>query len=158
MPRSSSKSYKSSSSRSSSYKQSPPKPPVYTPSSNQPVYTPTSNQPVYTPTPSNKPTYTPPPSNQPKEIIVKQESPSLFSSIQQGFGFGMGSALAHNIFNHHPKPTPVKPITTETTTESYTQNFCNEIQNQFTECDFNGSCNDKIKYDFKQCQIKGFLN
>jgi hypothetical protein len=34
--------------------------------------------------------------------------PSLFSSIKQGFGFGVGSSIAHNIFDskeakpHHP--------------------------------------------------------
>jgi hypothetical protein len=33
------------------------------------------------------------------------QQPSLFSSIKQGFGFGMGSSIAHNIFDskvvHH---------------------------------------------------------
>jgi hypothetical protein len=35
------------------------------------------------------------------------ENPSLFSSMKQGFGFGIGSSIAHNIFDSKPaKPLP----------------------------------------------------
>lgn len=30
--------------------------------------------------------------------------PNLFSSIKQGFGFGIGSSIAHNIFDSKEKP------------------------------------------------------
>jgi hypothetical protein len=30
------------------------------------------------------------------------QNPSLFSSVKQGFGFGMGSSIAHNIFDSKP--------------------------------------------------------
>jgi hypothetical protein len=115
-----------------------------------------SKSPAYIP-PSNKPAYIPPSS--PSKEVVKQETPSLVSSMQQGFGFGMGSSLAHRIFDNHSKLEP-EPITKQasTTIESYTQTSCNEIQNQFIQCDFDGSCSHQVKYDFKQCQLKGFLN
>jgi hypothetical protein len=35
------------------------------------------------------------------------EPPNLFSSIKQGFGFGLGSSIAHNIFDiKEAKPQP----------------------------------------------------
>jgi hypothetical protein len=30
------------------------------------------------------------------------QQPSLFSSVKQGFGFGIGSSIAHNIFDSKP--------------------------------------------------------
>jgi len=45
------------------------------------------------------------------------EQPTLFSSIKQGFGFGVGSSIAHNIFDSKPvKPhTPLHPVTDKVT-------------------------------------------
>jgi hypothetical protein len=37
--------------------------------------------------------------------LPSNEHPSLFSSVKQGFGFGIGSSIAHNIFDSKP----VKP-------------------------------------------------
>jgi len=37
------------------------------------------------------------------------ENPSLFSSIKQGFGFGIGSSIAHNIFDSKPA-RPLAPL------------------------------------------------
>jgi len=42
------------------------------------------------------------------------EQPSLFSSIKQGFGFGMGSSIAHNIFDSKAAK-PVNPVIDKTT-------------------------------------------
>jgi hypothetical protein len=43
--------------------------------------------------------------------------PDLFSSIKQGFGFGIGSSIAHNIFDiKEAKPLqPLHPVTDKTT-------------------------------------------
>ena len=46
------------------------------------------------------------------------EGPSLFSSIKQGFGFGIGSSIAHNIFDSEatkPLPPSLHPVTDKTT-------------------------------------------
>ena len=48
------------------------------------------------------------------------EQPSLFSSIKQGFGFGIGSSIAHNIFDSKeakpmPPLPPMRPVIDKTT-------------------------------------------
>jgi hypothetical protein len=46
------------------------------------------------------------------------ERPSLFSSIKQGFGFGIGSSIAHNIFDSKemkPLPPRLHPVIDKTT-------------------------------------------
>ena len=45
------------------------------------------------------------------------EHPSLFSSIKQGFGFGIGSSIAHNIFDSKPvhPQRPLQPVIDKTT-------------------------------------------
>jgi len=51
-------------------------------------------------------------------------NPSLFSSIKQGFGFGIGSSIAHNIFDSKPQSSnahnifdsnPKSPLVDKTT-------------------------------------------
>lgn len=37
------------------------------------------------------------------------EQPSLFSSVKQGFGFGIGSSIAHNIFDSK-EAKPLHPV------------------------------------------------
>ena len=37
------------------------------------------------------------------------QNPSLFSSVKQGFGFGVGSSIAHNIFDSKPAQ-PRQPL------------------------------------------------
>lgn len=42
--------------------------------------------------------------------LPSNQHPSLFSSIKQGFGFGIGSSIAHNIFDSkETKPMPPLP-------------------------------------------------
>lgn len=42
--------------------------------------------------------------------LPSNEGPSLFSSVKQGFGFGIGSSIAHNIFDSkEAKPMPPMP-------------------------------------------------
>ena len=47
------------------------------------------------------------------------QNPSLFSSMKQGFGFGIGSSIAHNIFGSKPAnplpPLPLPPVIDRTT-------------------------------------------
>ena len=42
------------------------------------------------------------------------EHPSLFNSIKQGFGFGIGSSIAHNIFDTK-EAKPLHPVIDKTT-------------------------------------------
>lgn len=54
------------------------------------------------------------------------ELPSLFSSMKQGFGFGVGSSIAHNIFDSKP----AKPVLDKTT--EFKQ--CMETTHNYEEC------------------------
>jgi hypothetical protein len=45
---------------------------------------------------TNKPVVTKPSFTTP---VLSIQQPSLFSNIKQGFGFGVGSSIAHNIFD-----------------------------------------------------------
>ena len=70
---------------------------------------------------TNKPVAHKPIANKPIENnsvvqnrIHVNEQPSLFSSIKQGFGFGMGSSIAHNIFESKPA-YPLSPVIDKTT-------------------------------------------
>jgi len=52
--------------------------------------------------------------------LAGNQPPSLFSSIKQGFGFGIGSSIAHNIFDSkEAKPLssqpPLHPVIDKTT-------------------------------------------
>ena len=66
---------------------------------------------------TNKPvTYNPAVQNK----LAVNERPSLFSSMKHGFGFGIGSSIAHNIFDSKPAPSlqplqPLQPIIDKTT-------------------------------------------
>jgi hypothetical protein len=66
--------------RKSSQKKSPVSKPVSKPSYTQP----------HTPIPS--------PSSKPQTIQVQHETPSMWSSVKQGFGWGVGTSIARNIF------------------------------------------------------------
>ena len=39
--------------------------------------------------------------------LPDNERPSLFSSIKHGFGFGIGSSIAHNIFDSKEAKPPI---------------------------------------------------
>ena len=42
--------------------------------------------------------------------LSSNERPSFFSTVKQGFGFGIGSSIAHNIFDSkEAKPMPPLP-------------------------------------------------
>ncbi len=46
--------------------------------------------------------------------LPHNEQPNLFSSIKQGFGFGIGSSIAHNIFDSK-EAKPLHPVIDKTT-------------------------------------------
>lgn len=61
---------------------------------------------------NNKPVVAKPVVNKPvvnKPVVQTYEQPSLFGSIKQGFGFGIGSSIAHNIFDSKPAQ-PAQPV------------------------------------------------
>ena len=57
---------------------------------------------------TNKPVVT-----KPSVSVPSHYQPSLFSSIKQGFGFGVGSSIAHNIFDSKPSQPKIIDKTAE---------------------------------------------
>jgi hypothetical protein len=45
--------------------------------------------------------------------LLGNQQPNLFSSIKQGFGFGIGSSIAHNIFDSK-EAKPLHPVIDKT--------------------------------------------
>jgi hypothetical protein len=78
-------------------------------------------------------------SSVPSTVTVQTvQSPSLFSSMKQGFGFGVGSSIAHNIFDSRPVQTnPDYKIVYNKTADNKTAEFkqCMEkTYNNYDEC------------------------
>ena len=56
----------------------------------------------------------PAPSPSPSSLPSSSQPPSMVDSMKQGFGFGIGSAIAHNLFrtnNKEETPKKSEPIT-----------------------------------------------
>jgi hypothetical protein len=62
---------------------------------------------------TNKPVITKPTNSVIQNRLPVNEKPSLFSSIKQGFGFGIGSSIAHNIFDSK-EAKPLSPVIDKT--------------------------------------------
>lgn len=44
----------------------------------------------------------------PQTVVVEQQS-SVWQSMKQGFGWGIGSSIARNMFSHAPTVSPIVP-------------------------------------------------
>jgi hypothetical protein len=62
----------------------------------------------------------------PSTVLQRPSESGLFSSIKQGFGFGMGSSIAHNIFDRTVH-------TTDKTTEF--KQCMEKTYNNYEECE-----------------------
>lgn len=78
---------------------------------------------------NNKPVVAKPVVNKP--VVQTYEQPSLFGSIKQGFGFGIGSSIAHNIFDSKPAQ-PLKPAQVDKTAEF--KQCMEKTYNNYDEC------------------------
>jgi hypothetical protein len=63
--------------------------------------------------------------------VPGNDRPSLFSSIKQGFGFGIGSSIAHNIFDSK-EAKPIQPVIIDKTTEF--KQCMEKTYNNYEEC------------------------
>jgi len=68
--------------------------------------------------------------------LPSNERPSLFSSVKQGFGFGIGSSIAHNIFDSkEAKPMPPLPPLSPVIDKTREFKQCMEkTYNNYEEC------------------------
>jgi hypothetical protein len=88
----------------------------------------------------------------PSPMII--QSPTMFSSMKQGFGFGVGSSIAHSFFG--PKPIIQPKLDLENSiidTKS-----CNIFSEQLTRCKLEGFCSDdfikSLEDNLKKCDNK----
>jgi hypothetical protein len=87
---------------------------------------------IYMPRSSNKPVINKPIVNKPvvQNRLPDNGQPNLFSSIKQGFGFGIGSSIAHNIFDRKEAKSLHPGI--DTTTEF--KQCMEKTYNNYEEC------------------------
>ena len=88
---------------------------------------------------ANKPVISKPVISKPTNSVVQHrlpEQPSLFSSIKQGFGFGMGSSIAHNIFDSkEAKPlNPLAPLPALIDKTTEFKQCMEKTYNNYEEC------------------------
>jgi hypothetical protein len=62
---------------------------------------------------TNKPLVSKQVASTPPQVNTPTQQPSLFSNIKQGFGFGVGSSIAHNIFDSK-ETKPQQPVIDKT--------------------------------------------
>jgi hypothetical protein len=87
----------------------------------------------------------PKPQPNPAPIIHQhqQQAPGLIGSMVQGFGLGMGSSIARNIFEHRPAPVVVQhQIQPQTQSQTQTQSQVIDYKT----------------IEFKQCMEKTYNN
>jgi len=75
----------------------------------------------------------PPPAAPPKAPLQSQQAPSVTDSIKQGFSFGIGSAIAHNMVNRvFEAPQPITKPAPDKMYELYNQ--CMEKNDKNVNC------------------------
>lgn len=65
--------------------------------------------------------------------LSSNEGPSLFSSVKQGFGFGIGSSIAHNIFDSK-EATPMAPLRDVIDKTTEFKQCMEKTYNNYEEC------------------------
>lgn len=111
------------------------------PTSNKP------NVPSYIPPKSSVPTYTP--STVPS-INIGQ--PTMWDSVKQGFGFGVGSSIARNIFSSKDEVKVVHE------TSSNNKEYCLGVFESYQKCITEGTCSDDLvnhlKSSYDKCKTE----
>lgn len=81
--------------------------------------------------------------------------PSFFQTIKEGFGFGMGSSIAHNIFDSKKEVVVSHTNIPSTSTNKPTNEICDKIIKEYNDCQIN-YCNseklDSIQKLYEQCK------
>jgi hypothetical protein len=115
----------------------------------------TTNVSTSAPTPINTPTttqtYTP--SNIP---TINIGQPTMWDSVKQGFGFGVGSSIARNIFSGKEEVNVVHEHNKDTIKDTYKDNkeYCSSVFESYQKCITEGSCSDDLVNHLKQSYDK----
>lgn len=87
-------------------------------------------------------------------VPMIRQSPTMFDSMKQGFGFGLGSSMAHSFFG--PKPIIQPKLDLENSITD--KNSCNIFSEHLTRCKIEGFCSDdfikSLEDNLKKCEYK----
>jgi len=103
-----------------------------------------SKSPIYNP-PKSFPIYKPPislPIQKPFTTLPLYKPPTLVDTIKQGFGFGLGSAVAHKAVDSFMSPREYTPCV---------ENVCDKIKKEFEKCNINLNCSEELVKEYNKC-------
>ena len=101
---------------------------------------------------SNSFTKSPPaPAPRPEPAPAQSSPPSIMNSMKDsiisGFGFGIGSSIAHKVSDSIFTPSPTTPPPSNQKID------CNQMKNDMQTCmeSYNRDCNSLINFYYKEC-------
>jgi hypothetical protein len=97
------------------------------------------------------PLYKPPtslPVHKPLAPLPLYKPPTLVDTIKQGFGFGLGSAVAHRAVDSFMGP---KQIEAPRVFTPCIEKKCDIIEKEFEKCNINLNCSDELVKEYNQC-------
>jgi len=97
------------------------------------------------------PLYKPPtslPIHKPLTPLPLYKPPTLVDTIKQGFGFGLGSAVAHRAVDSFMGP---KQIEAPRVFTPCIEKKCDIIEKEFEKCNINLNCSDELVKEYNQC-------
>lgn len=111
-----------------------------------------SKSPIYNP-PKSFPIYKPPtslPVHRPFTALPLYKPPTLFDTVKQGFGFGIGSSIAHSIMSPTTTQSPIRSEASRVYTP-YIEKKCDIIEKEFEKCNINLNCSDELVKEYNKC-------
>jgi uncharacterized protein (UPF0276 family) len=88
--------------------------------------------------------------HKPNNVPMISQSPTMFDSMKQGFGFGVGSSIAHSLFG--PKPILQPKLDLENTIID--KKSCNIFSDHLTRCKIEGFCSEDFMKSLEDNLIK----
>ena len=120
--------------------------------SNSPTFNSQKSFPIYKPS-TSFPTYKPPtslPVHKPFTSLPLYKPPTLFDSVKQGFGFGLGSSIAHSIMSPKTTQSPIVPEAPRAYTP-YIEKKCDIIEKEFEKRNINLDCSEELVKEYNKC-------
>jgi hypothetical protein len=92
--------------------------------------------------------------HKPTPVPMISQSPTIFSSMKQGFGFGIGSSIAHSLFDTRPIIQPKLDLENN----MIDRNSCNVFVDSLNKCKLEGFCSEdfiqSLEENLKKCNKK----
>jgi hypothetical protein len=116
--------------------------------SNSPTFNSHKSFPIYKP-PTSLPVH------KPLTPLPLYKAPTLVDTIKQGFGFGLGSAVAHRAVDSFMGSRTVDSLNSPKESQKiYTpciEKKCDIIEKEFEKCNINLNCSDELVKEYNNC-------